>query len=356
MRETELREILRRAVQASLALGTACGNGGVGSSVHDASGERVALGDADASGHADAAGADASFDGAAGDTGDPCHPGGFDQTTSCVTAIIPASCFDAGALGAGATRAACDSWCGGSDVSCDIEKKDGGSALVCYSAVCSNGRRPPGLTTARSRGPLLGRHFADMARAEAASVDAFDILRSELGALGAPTRLLRAAARARADEVRHARLAARLARRHGGRPTSPRVRHPKPRPLEAVARENTVEGCVRETFAAAVAMVQAATAKDARIRVVMLSIADDEVRHAALSWAIAAWADGQLSPAAHGRICRARRHAVSSLRAEIDRGVPPELAERAGVPTRAVAVRLLDALVISLWSSSAAAR
>jgi hypothetical protein len=354
MRETELREILRRALQASLALGTACGSGAGSSAAHDASGEDVAS-SADASTDAPSNG-EASSDVTAPDAGDPCHPAGFNPPASCATALIPASCFDASLLGADASisSAMCSSWCGASGIGtfCDVVKSDGDVALACYTAACSNGRKPPGLARGRSRGPLLGRYFADVARAEAASVDAFEILQGELGALGAPRRLLREAARAREDEERHARLTTALAHDHGGRPTRPRVRRSAPRALEVVATENAIEGCVRETFGAAVAMHQATAADDPRVRAIMSSIADDEVRHAALGWAVAEWMDLRLSRSARDRVRDARRDAVRSLRSELDRDVPLELARKAGVPGRPVALCLLDALTTALWSSS----
>jgi hypothetical protein len=70
------------------------------------------------------------------------------------------------------------------------------------------GRRPVGLRWAErtgEKGFLL--HLADAAWLEAASVDAFRIVRRELRAHGAPRRLLRAASRSKRDEVRHAELA-----------------------------------------------------------------------------------------------------------------------------------------------------
>ena len=52
------------------------------------------------------------------------------------------------------------------------------------------------------------------------------------------------------------------------------------RELEAIAIENAVEGCVRESFGALLATWQAKTAGDARVRAAMKRIARDETRHA----------------------------------------------------------------------------
>jgi hypothetical protein len=69
---------------------------------------------------------------------------------------------------------------------------------------------------------------------------------------------------------------------------SPTRSGPEIRLLE-VAVENAVEGCVRETFGVAVAMIRAERAGDKQVRRAMRSIARDEMQHAELSWAVARW-------------------------------------------------------------------
>jgi hypothetical protein len=76
-----------------------------------------------------------------------------------------------------------------------------------------------------------------------------------------------------------------LARRAGGHVPGVQVQALHVRSLEEMALENVVEGCVRETFGAVVAMIQAERAGDARVRRAMRRIARDETRHAELSWA-----------------------------------------------------------------------
>jgi hypothetical protein len=68
---------------------------------------------------------------------------------------------------------------------------------------------------------------------------------------------------------------------------SPRVRHTRARSLDAVACENAVEGCVHETFGAAVAVMQSERAREPSCRDAMKRIAADEIRHAELAWAVA---------------------------------------------------------------------
>ncbi|GEM_PF-3981000 len=62
----------------------------------------------------------------------------------------------------------------------------------------------------------------------------------------------------------------------------------------AVASENAVEGCVRETWAARVGRHQARFAKIASMRAAMAEIAADEARHAALAWDLDTWARSHL--------------------------------------------------------------
>ncbi|MCY1008004.1 hypothetical protein OV079_21085 [Nannocystis pusilla] len=73
------------------------------------------------------------------------------------------------------------------------------------------------------------------------------------------------------------------------------------RSLEALARENAVEGCVRETFGALVARYQASVAADEPLRRLFAAIAEDELDHAALAWDVATWLNGQLDEAARAR-------------------------------------------------------
>jgi hypothetical protein len=84
---------------------------------------------------------------------------------------------------------------------------------------CAVGRRPAGLgEPLHFEGCAIGGYFADVARLEAASVTAFRILRDELRVHEAPKKLVRAAARAACDEIRHTRATGALARRFGAHP------------------------------------------------------------------------------------------------------------------------------------------
>jgi hypothetical protein len=85
------------------------------------------------------------------------------------------------------------------------------------------------------------------------------------------------------------------------------------RDIEAIARENAVEACVGETYGALAAAWQAEHAKGGEVRDVMRAIAPDELRHAALGWAIDAWSKTRLSDEANARVKAARDEAVRDL-------------------------------------------
>lgn len=211
---------------------------------------------------------------------------------------------------------------------------------------CAIGRRPPGLVSSGTAAcdEALGRFFAEAAHLEAASVPAFAQLRAELAALGAPVELQRWALAAELEEIGHTRTTARLAARFGGAPTDPQV---EARPLRGafeLALDNVVEGCVRETFGALVAQHQALHAEDPEVRAAMVGIAEDETRHAELSWAVDAWLQARLSADERLVLSRARAAAVRGLARELDVEVEEALVTQAGMPRAEVAKEMLGAL------------
>jgi hypothetical protein len=230
---------------------------------------------------------------------------------------------------------------------CDETTNSAGGVVTDCHQDCT-GRRPEGLQEAplfanQVRGGALGAHFARMAHLEAASVPAFRRLRAELRAHGAPERLLERCTRAARDEVRHARVTARLARRFGARP--PRVVVPPlgTRTLDEVALENAREGCVRESFGALYAGFQARRAGDPEVRAVLRQIAADETRHAELAWAVDAWLRTRLDPATLARMEEAKREALAQLGTEVAAPADAELARVIGLPPPAAARALHEA-------------
>ena len=217
---------------------------------------------------------------------------------------------------------------------------------------CAVGRRPVGLegVTAGACEDALGHHFAQTAHLEAASIHAFLRLREELALHGAEAGLQDAALASAMDEVLHAEMTGRLARRFGATPPPPAVSAVPPRPLAEVALDNAVEGCVRETYGALVAHHQALHARDAEVREAMVRIAEDETRHAGLSWDIDRWVSSRLSAPEQQALREARKRAVALLRAEVAVPVDAALVTEAGLPTPEVALALLDTLEQELWA------
>jgi hypothetical protein len=220
--------------------------------------------------------------------------------------------------------------------------EDGGPLLkVNCSLDLPGGRRhatyePP----AHDRVVAVGEWLARLAHLEAASVDAFRILCDDLMTHGAPAHLVAAAERSIADEMRHADLVGSFAGVHGGEVAAPAPARRTARTLFEVARENAVEGCVRETFGALVAMWQARTAKNAAFADAMRAIAEDEARHAALAWHIAAWAETQLTPEENARVREAAAAAEAELRAEMDALAETDASRWLGLPSPREARRL----------------
>jgi hypothetical protein len=215
---------------------------------------------------------------------------------------------------------------------------------------CAIGRLPPGLSRRRcaTAADPVGAYFAEVAQLEAAAVPAFGQFARELALHGAPPSQVRAALRARADEVRHARVTASLARRHGGRPTLPRVHPSAPRSLVDVARDNATEGCIRETYGALIAHLQARRARDPQVRRALARIARDETRHAALSWEFAAWANARMSPTERRQVAQTTLHNAEQLEAELTRPQHPRVHDVAGLPSPAESLDLYRRLRQSL--------
>jgi hypothetical protein len=220
--------------------------------------------------------------------------------------------------------------------------------LDCTTCLGNVGRRPAGLRApgrsdlsrrdwSPSHRSALADFFVRTAYLEAASVAAFHQLHTQLATLNAPPQLRRAALRAAADEARHAHATTLLARAFGGSVEQPRTARAPEVTLEELALENAVEGCVRETFGALVALHQAAKAAAPRVARVMRRIADDEVRHAELALAIHRWAVPRIDEAARRRIRLAQERALRELLAAAgafdasvvrEAGVPAPNAER----------------------------
>jgi hypothetical protein len=224
------------------------------------------------------------------------------------------------------------------------------------TAICqASGRRPEGFELARiehANPAHPAAYFAIMSELESASVTAFRRLADELRSHGAPASLVADAVRSARDEVQHAHVTSQLADAFGGRPAAKHeARHDLRRSLVAIAIENAIEGCVRETFGAAVAAWQAEHAMDPRVRTAMQSIARDEARHAALAWQVAHWMESRLDDGEREVVTTAMRAAIGTLRCENRTSADADLVSLAGVPDAARASAMIDELEVLLWSA-----
>jgi hypothetical protein len=219
------------------------------------------------------------------------------------------------------------------------------------------GRRPDGLVprARESTTASVGEHLAGVAYLEAAAVVEFERIANELRLYGASDDLVCAARHAAADEVRHAATMAALAREHGARSGAPaaEVESREARGMFELALHNAVEGCVRETFGALVGTFQSMSAEADGLREAMAEIAEDETRHAALSWEIAAWIEPRLTAAERIAIRDAQHRAIERLRVEMSIAPERALASSVGLPPPAQCAQWIDALERSLWRASA---
>lgn len=272
--------------------------------------------------------------------GDPCP-----KTSPPYIVTVDGGISDAGLKDAGcAETCKSSSQYFGGVTSCQFELFDGQTGVRCTSpGQCEPaGRRPEGLSLAvHSAQDPVGAFLARQAHLEAASVPAFHRLASELLANGAPHELVQAAQRAADDEVRHASIMTAAARRHGAEPAPVEIAPPRDRTLEEIVIENAVEGCVRETLGAMIALWQSHRAADPWLRRVMAVIAEDELTHSELAWQIDAWARTILSPESNQRVESARRAEIAALTAALEAPSSDILLTQVGIPDAATTLRLL---------------
>lgn len=163
--------------------------------------------------------------------------------------------------------------------------RDGESAVLPAVATLDRDHEP---------GPMA-RAWIEDARAEYASISAFQRMARELRAVGAPGGLVRAALRSADEEARHTQLCASLVDAPFWLlPLDPGYSEARwtsgtPEALTTLAREAWLDGCLGEGIAAAHAAEAAASAGGAAAGV-QHAIAADERRHAELAWAILDWA------------------------------------------------------------------
>lgn len=247
-----------------------------------------------------------------------CKKGEWVETTACMSVAEDATtCPSADDVSAGELWVS--GWCG-----TDVKSVEGQGTLVpageqgdtgglastkcCYPVVAQNTEpecvigRPfqeqGQAKVAAFQGPTpqtpLAKAWLEAARMEHASVAAFSRLTLDLMAVGAPLPLLAQVQAAALDEVDHARITFALASRLAGTELSPGplsfTEAITPRTdMAAIAFDAVVEGCIGETVGAYLARQVAQDLPPGEQRDVLQALAEDEERHAALSWGIVAW-------------------------------------------------------------------
>ena len=156
------------------------------------------------------------------------------------------------------------------------------------------GRRPMGHIEHQSSNQDLGNHFANCAYLEAASIDAFIELAEQLRSWGAPEELIQRCLVAAEEERNHTMLMDILAKKYDGHRPEPSAEPQSNTTLFEVALHNAVEGCVQRAWAACVATHQSVHA-DESLQSIFAQIANDEIKHAQLSWDLHKWFCTQLS-------------------------------------------------------------
>jgi len=173
-----------------------------------------------------------------------------------------------------------------------------------------SGRADAGQLEAGLRQEIVRSWLAD-AQLEHASIASFARFTLDLLAFGAPADLVQDAARALADEVRHARTCFELAGLYTGRNYGPGCLNvdgvTASASLADAAASAVREGCIGETVAALIARERASDARWAEPRAVLEGIADDEARHAELAWRFVRWAGRVGGPSVRAAIAGAFR-------------------------------------------------
>jgi len=227
-----------------------------------------------------------------------------------------------------------------------VDEEDLGASMI----AC--GRRPVGLLSdgRAATDSRVADYFAACVHLEGAAVHAFETMTLELLHHGAPRALVDAAQQSAAEERHHTALASVLCQRAQAPEPTPRLDDVVMRDLLAMARENVIEGCVRETFGALLAHYQAQHAQDPKVADAMRTIAQDETRHAALAWELERWIEPQLTVAERKHLDTIKRSAVAQLAREMAQPMPAELIRDAGLPPVEVAAAMLDRLRAELWA------
>jgi hypothetical protein len=115
-----------------------------------------------------------------------------------------------------------------------------------------------------------------------------------------------------------------------------------------VALENATEGCVREAYGVVDAAYRALHAPTQALRDLYDTIANDEARHAQLSWDIAHWLEPQLTKAQRQTLATARQRAHMELCEQLLSSQRASQVQHLGAPTPRTAAHMAQVLYAQL--------
>jgi hypothetical protein len=216
--------------------------------------------------------------------------------------------------------------------------------------------------TPRLRGRLAA-HWLRQAELEHASIAAFARFILELSSLGAPPDLVVAATAGLVDETAHARICYSLASAYSGHMLGPSRLDVADALADltvgGIVTRAVVEGCVGETLAAIEVSEAAEGTADPTLRALLTRIAEDEARHAELSWRFLSWALSRGEPELRSVVSRAFREAERGLASAVGAGGSPrsleaELVVHGVLPSERRAQLALDAYRFVIAPCSAA--
>jgi hypothetical protein len=233
---------------------------------------------------------------------------------------------------------------------CWVSTDDASPGVRVGCASCAVGRRPADLRDEPAEhGDPVGIALADMARIEAASVHAFRRLEKVLSELDAPASLRARARSAARDEIRHARIVSRIARARGAKHRRILVDREAVPTTYALALENAVEGCVKETLGVAYLAHQASHAEDPELRTMAASLYEDELAHATLSWDLVAFFDAHLDEAQRATLRAAQTRALEEVVEEAS-SLHHDVRKAFGIPSGEIVARMVEGLRTTLYA------
>lgn len=185
-----------------------------------------------------------------------------------------------------------------------------------HKELCTNALRTRSNKDSTS-GSSNQNYFVQCAHLEAASVDAFVELAHCLRTANAPQNLIDRSVQAAKEEVHHAVLFARLA---GIQEIPTCEKQRKKKSIFEMALHNAVEGCIYESWAALMAHHHKKHCSDPRLRSVYKVLAQDETKHAQLSWDLHDWFLSQLSKQECAHVLDAQKRALFELSKRVSQG------------------------------------